>query len=404
MTSVSSLSPPHIIMKSHRIESIDFLRGLVMIIMALDHVRDYFHKDAFYFSPTDLSQTSVILFFTRWITHFCAPVFVFLAGTSAYLYGIRKGKKELTYFLLTRGIWLVFVELFIVGLFRTFNPLFPYFNLQVIWATGISMIALSALIHLRWHFILLSAVALITMHNLFDTVHISGNHPAAVLWSVLHDVNHFTFGHFQIHIHYPVLPWIGIMGAGYCLGILYKPEFSSTIRRKLLLKSGLLAVVLFIVLRLNNWYGDANHWSIQKNIAFSLLSFLNVTKYPPSLLYILATLGPALIFLSATENPLKKWKERIVTLGKVPMFYYLLHILLIHLLALIGALIDGYRINDMILSTRVNDDPHLKGYGFSLIIVYLIWVVLIFLLYPFCKAFSQYKATKQSQLPWLSYL
>src|SRR5436309_4696595 len=187
-------------LKRHRIESIDLLRGIVMIIMALDHVRDYFHKDAFLYDPTDLTRTNVILFFTRWITKFCAPVFIFLAGTSAYLYGVRKTKGELSLFLFTRGIWLVLAELFVLSLFRTFNPAYPYFNLQVIWATGICMITLSALIYMDRRLILLTGILLIAAHNLLDNVHVPGNGMLSFLWAVLHEQRLFTFGHFSVNV------------------------------------------------------------------------------------------------------------------------------------------------------------------------------------------------------------
>jgi len=390
--------------KTGRIESIDLLRGIVMIIMALDHVRDYFHYDAFIYSPTDLSKTNVLLFFTRWITHFCAPVFVFLAGISAYLYGVKKGKKELSFFLLTRGIFLLFIELFVLDFFRTFNPSFPYFNLQVIWAIGICMIVLSVIIYLNWYFILLIAVLLIVAHNLLDPIHIPGDNLSAFLWSFLHEVNHFNVGNVTVYVHYPVLPWIGVMAAGYCFGRLYVPDYEADKRKKMLLLMGLGAIVLFIILRSGNWYGDAANWFIQKNLMFSTMSFLNVTKYPPSLLYVLITIGPALIFLSLAEGRLNKLKTNIAIFGRTAMSYYLAHILLIHVFALVGALMCGYKLEDMILSTSVNDNEHLKGYGFGLIIVYFIWAGLVLLLFPFCKWFDHYKRTHVATQWWLSYL
>ena len=399
--------PPFIKIRPNRIDSIDFLRGVVMIIMALDHVRDYFHYDAFLYSPTDLSQTSVPLFLTRWITHFCAPVFVFLAGTSAYLYGAKKSKKELSFFLLTRGLFLLFIELVVLDFFRTFNPSFPYYNLQVIWAIGICMIALSAIIYLDWRFIVLIAVLLIAGHNLLDSIHVPGNNFPAFLWSFLHDVNHFSIGEsVTVYVHYPVLPWIGLMVAGYCVGKLYVRDYNAKKRRRTLLLMGQGAILLFLILRSGNWYGDPSHWSVQKNFIFSMLSFLNVTKYPPSLLYILITIGPALIFLSLTEGTLSKWKTRVTIFGRTALFYYLAHILLIHLFALIGAVISGYSFRDMILSSSVNDDIHLKGYGygFSLTTVYVVWIALVLVLYPLCKWFDSYKRVYKSKKKWLSYM
>src|SRR4030095_14459062 len=341
ISDLAIVQAPARLAKNKRIESIDFLRGVVMIIMALDHVRDYFHYDAFMYSPTDLSQTNVPLFFTRFITHYCAPVFVFLAGTSSYLYGVKRSKKQLSLYLLTRGLWLVFLEISIVGLFRTFS--YTYLNLQVIWAIGISMIVLSVLIYLPRALILLSAILLIAAHDLLDTVHVAGNSSVEVLWSILHDVKHFTYGYFIIYVHYPVLPWIGVMTAGYYLGSLYARDYPAIKRKQILFTLGVGAIALFIILRFVNWYGDPVQWSTQKNAAFTLLSFLNVEKYPPSLLYLLVTLGPALVFLALTEKPLNnKWMSKIIIFGRVPMFYYLAHILLIHILAIVSALVAGY--------------------------------------------------------------
>ncbi|MDP4263316.1 MAG: heparan-alpha-glucosaminide N-acetyltransferase domain-containing protein [Bacteroidota bacterium] len=390
--------------KSKRVQSIDLLRGVVMIVMALDHVRDYFHADAFLYDPTDLSRTSIFLFFTRFITHYCAPVFVFLAGTSAYLSGTKRTRKELSRFLLTRGIWLVLLELFIIVLFRTFNPTYPYVHLQVIWAIGISMMALSAIIYMNRSWMLLTGILLIAAHNLLDNVHVPGNGVAAFGWSLLHDTGHFKFGYFSVFVHYPILPWIGIMTTGYYFGQLYIPGYDPRKRKNILLSLGCGALALFVILRSGNLYGDAAHWSVQKNAAFSLLSFLNVTKYPPSLLYTLITLGPAFIFLAFAEKPLNALTAKLAVYGRVPMFYYLAHILLIHVFATIGAMIIGYKFSDMILSDSVQVAPALKGYGFNLLVVYAVWIGLVLLLYPCCKWFDQYKRTHQSKKWWLSYL
>jgi len=402
ISDLAIVQAPARLAKNKRIESIDFLRGVVMIIMALDHVRDYFHYDAFMYSPTDLSQTNIPLFFTRFITHYCAPVFVFLAGTSSYLYGVKRSKKQLSLYLLTRGLWLVFLEIFIVGLFRTFS--YTYLNLQVIWAIGISMIVLSVLIYLPRALILLSAILLIAAHDLLDTVHVAGNSSVAVLWSILHDVKHFTYGYFIIYVHYPVLPWIGVMTAGYYLGSLYARDYPAIKRKQILFTLGVGAIALFIILRFVNGYGDPVQWSTQKNAAFTLLSFLNVEKYPPSLLYLLVTLGPALVFLALTEKPINnKWMSKIIIFGRVPMFYYLAHILLIHILAIVSALVAGYP-GMIVLSESVNNTPALRGFGFSLAAVYEIWIGLVILLYPLCRWFERYKRNYQSEYWWLSYL
>jgi uncharacterized membrane protein len=387
---------------SKRIESIDLLRGLVMILMAIDHVRNYFHYDAFYYNPTDLAQTSVPLFFTRFITHYCAPVFVFLAGISAFLNGTKKSKRELSVYLFTRGLWLVFVELFIIVLGRTFNPTYPIFNLQVIWAIGVGMMVLSAMIYMKNHWILVSAVLLTFGHNLLDKVHVNG--ALSFPWSVLHEPKDFIAGSVTVFVSYPLLPWIGILAFGYWFGNLYQGRYSAAERRKVLIIAGSASIALFVVLRAFNVYGDPAHWSAQKNAAFSLLSFLNVTKYPPSLLYSLVTLGPAMLFLALTEKPLNLLTTKIAVFGRVPFFYYVVHIYVIHLLALAAAMLCGYSWTDMILSDRVNNVPALKGYGFNLITVYNLWIALIVILYPCCKWFDLYKRKHQSKKPWLTYL
>lgn len=387
-----------------RVGSIDLLRGVVMIIMAIDHVRDYFHKDAFLYNPEDLTQTSVTLFATRWITHFCAPIFVFLAGTAAWLYGSKKGKKALSVFLFTRGIWLVFVELFILSFFRTFNPSFHFFNLQVIWAIGICMIVLAALIYMNKRLMLLTAIVLIVAHNLLDTVHVTGHGTPSFLWALIHEPGYFTFGNNTFHVHYPVLPWIGIMTLGYCFGSLYSAGYDAEKRRQTLFLLGCVSILLFVILRSGNFYGDASAWSVQKNTAFSILSFLNVTKYPPSLLYTLMTLGPALIFLALTEGRSNRLTEKIAIFGRTPMFYYLAHIFLIHLFAMVGAVILGYKWSDMILSSMIQKAPTLKGYGFNLITVYIVWIALVLLLYPLCKWFDRYKRANKSMKWWTSYI
>ncbi len=390
--------------RTTRLESIDLLRGIVMIIMALDHTRDFFHNDAFRFNPEDLSQTNPVLFFTRWITHFCAPVFVFLAGTSACLYGIKRTRKELSFFLLTRGLWLVFIELFILSLLRSFNLSFHFVHLQVIWAIGISMIVLAALIYIKWYFVFLMGIVLIAGHNLLDGVHVAGNGGLSLLWSLLHEPARFTYGRFTINVLYPLLPWIGTMAIGYCAGILFTREFDRAKRKRILLWLGSGAIFLFIILRSVNVYGEAAHWSFQKNTLFTILSFINVTKYPPSLLYLLVTLGPALIVLALTEGPLNALTRKVAVFGRVSMFYYLAHFFLIHLLAVGGAVILGYHWSDMILSGRVNAAPQLKGYGFDLPVVYAVWALVIGVLYPVCKWFDRYKRTHLPQNKWLSYL
>lgn len=383
--------------KNIRVGSIDVLRGIVMIIMTLDHVRDYFHFDAFHYDPTDLSRTNGFLFFTRYITHFCAPVFVFLAGISARMYGLKRSKGEVAYYLFTRGLWLVVAEIFIITLGWTFNPEYPLIILQVIWAIGASMIALSALVYLQRKYLLVLALLLIGAHNSLDGLHVSG--PAGFFWSLLHVPGEFRFEGMHVVIRYPLIPWIGIIALGYWFGDIVARKHKSV-----LLFTGIGAIVLFIVLRFINLYGDHSHWTVQNDSLFTFLSFLNVTKYPPSLLYTLMTLGPAMIFLALAERPLNTVTARLAVFGRVPFFYYVIHIYLIHLLAAQAAVVLGYNWSDMVLSDRVNRIPRLKGYGFSLSTVYLVWIALVVLLYPWCKWFDEYKRTHQSTKRWLKYL
>jgi uncharacterized membrane protein len=403
MTTAAILEAPIRKIKSARIESIDLLRGIVMIIMALDHVRDYFHAQAFLFNPLDLSQTTVPIFLTRWVTHFCAPVFVFLAGTSAFLVGARKGKKELSSFLLKRGIWLLVLEFTIINFSWFFNIQFSLLALTVIWALGVGMIILSAAIHLPFKAIFAVGLLIVLGHNLLDSVHVAGRGADWMAWSLVHESAAFPLGHFFIFIGYPILPWTGIMLLGYCFGTLYTGKISQEVRRKTLLRLGLALTIGFVLIRFWNYYGDPNPWSDQKSGAFTVLSFINVTKYPPSLLYILVTLGPAFLFLSVAERLRGTFSDYLTALGRVPMFYYILHLYLIHILGTIAALATGFELSDMVFDTWVTDSPNLKGYGFSLPVVYGVWALVVISLYPLCIWYDRYKTAHREKW-WLSYL
>lgn len=389
-----------LISKNQRVVSIDVLRGLVMIIMALDHVRDFFHGVATQFDPLDLQRTSIAIFLTRWITHYCAPTFVFLSGTSAYLTVERKGRKGLSRFLFTRGLWLVIVELTLINFSINFLHCFSLVLLQVIWALGLSMIALSALIYLPPRVLLVVALAIIAGHNLLDSVTVGGNDLKALGWSLLHQPNFFTFGNFQLLVAYPVLPWIGVMAAGYCFGELYTTRFSSAERKKILVTLGFLCIVFFIVLRFTNIYGDSSLWSKQRSTIFTILSFIRTTKYPPSLLYILMTLGPAILFLAFAEKPLNRVTKVLAIYGRVPMFYYICHLYLIRLAHILLGILSGHPLKQVLSMTMLQQVP---GFGFRLVIVYLIWISIVVLLYPLCKRYDQYKMANRQKW-WLSYL
>jgi uncharacterized membrane protein len=387
-----------------RVESIDWLRGLIMIVMALDHVRDYFHAAAQQYDPTDLSKTTAILFFTRWITHFCAPLFMLLSGVSASLVGERKTKKELSVFLIKRGLWLVVLE-FTVSRFGWYFNLFAHeIDFIVIWALGASMIVLGLLVHVPRKYILVFGLVLVFGHNLLDTVSVAGNGVPAFLWSLLHQFGFFQYKGWQVMVAYPLIPWIGVMALGYCLGSLYATGFPAERRKKILFRLGVFAILLFVVLRFTNLYGDGSHWKAQSTALFSLLSFLRTSKYPPSLLYLLMTLGPALLFLSLMERRPGSLGRKITVYGRVPLFYYVLHIYLLHLIALFATAFCGHVWKDMVLDHFMGfDNPGLNGYGFSLGVVYLVWAFVVVALYPLCLRYDRYKRTNKDKW-WLSYL
>lgn len=387
-----------------RIASIDLLRGAIMIIMALDHVRDYLYFGSFYFDPTDLSKTNAPLFFTRWITHFCAPVFMLLAGTSAFLSSQRKSKKELSAFLVKRGLWLVLLEMVIVNFGWNFNITFPVILFITIWALGISMIVLAGLIYLPKPLILLFCMVMVAGHNLLDNVHVSGNTLPAFGWALLHEQQFFTWHNRLYLVGYPLIPWLGVMPLGYLMGAWYAAGYDAAKRKKNLLITGFSAIALFITLRMINVYGDPYQWSVQKNPLFTLLSFIRVTKYPPSLLYLLITLGPSLVFLAISESWKGKLSQIISVYGRVPMFYYLIHIYVIHIIALVASIFtSGQHWQIWILHDPIWFTDGLRGYGFSFITMYVVWIGVVVLMYPLCKRYDAYKQRHKEKW-WLSYL
>ena len=388
--------------KASRIQSIDLLRGLVMIIMALDHTRDFFHYNALLpEDPLDFATTSPVLFLTRWITHFCAPVFVFLSGTGIYLYGSKgKTKKQVSFFLLTRGLWLIFTEIFIITLLWDFN--FTFIGLQVIWAIGLSMVIMSVLIFLPYSILLALGLLIICLHNILDPIKMDGNDVPSFLWAVVHQAHIFDINsNLKLGLMYPFLSWMGLMLTGYCLGKLYLPDINKAFRKRFLLYTGLALIGMFILLRFSNIYGDMHLWSQQKTTVFTLLDFVNTTKYPPSLLYVLMTIGPALVFLSLYENLSTAISRKITIFGKVPFFYYILHVFLIHALSWLLFFITGHSWSDLDFTHFKNGSlPY--GSGYDLWVVYVAWVVVIVLLYFPCRWYSKYKATHKQW--WLSYL
>lgn len=389
--------------KTNRIESIDILRGVVMVIMALDHVRDYFNYGSFFNDPTNFETTTPMLFFTRFITHYCAPVFVFLAGTSAFLYGSKKTKGELFKFLFTRGIWLIFLELVVNNLIWTFDFSYSFPILQVIWAIGVSMIFLSFLIYLPKKVILGIGLLLVFGHNALDGIVMEGTSLQSMLWYFFHQEYRLISPSFMLVIKYPLIPWIGLMALGYCFGQLYTKDFDAQIRKNWLLNMGFAAIGLFFLLRSLNTYGDLVPWSMQDTTAKTIMSFFNVTKYPPSLLYLCITLGPSLLFLYAIETTKNKLTDFFLVFGRVPLFYYFLHIFVIHVFAILGIFIFGGNWRDMILTAESFGSKNLSTYGYSLFVVYLVWIGIVLLLYPLSKKYMVYKANNKDKW-WLSYL
>lgn len=404
-----------------RVDSIDLLRGIVMVVMMLDHTRDFVHNAAFAFDPTDLSRTNVALFLTRWITHFCAPVFVFLAGTGAYLQLARgKSKSELSRFLVTRGIWLIVLELTLVrlGMWFSFDVRMLGF-LQVIWVIGVSMIVLGALVYLPVKFVGGFGIAMIALHNLLDSLRVTGwrGPETAVpslggkLWILLHQAfEPFPIAGFPspvVIVIYPLVPWTGVMAAGYAFGALY--QLDAQRRRRLLLTIGGTATALFVLLRAINVYGDSAPWSTQKSFVFTLLSFVNTTKYPPSLLFLLMTLGPAILALAFFESGagarrldfFSRVREFFITFGRVPLFFYLLQWYTAHLIAVLLNLAFGKSVK-WLFQTPIDWVGTAPNAGFNLVVVYLSWIAGVLLLYPLCKWFAGVKQRRRDW--WLSYL
>lgn len=377
-----------------------------MIIMALDHVRDYTNTGYMFLDPTNLETTTPALFFTRWITHFCAPVFVFLAGTSAFLYGSKhKSKNGLAKFLFTRGLWLVLIELTVVNFSWTFDISLSVHIFQVIWAIGICMMLLAALIYLPRKILLGLGILIVVGHNMLDGITQQGTEPLSLLWYYVHQFNFQVIndGEGMLAIAYPILPWLGIIILGYCFGHFYKRDFDAKIRKTWLLRLGVGALLLFFVLRFINVYGDLRPWASQDDFVYTVLSFFNVTKYPPSLIYTLMTLGPALLFLYAIESLKNRATNILIVFGRVPFFFYILHLYLIHLIGMIGLEILGENGQELVLTVDRFKKEYLINVGFDLWATYLVWVLVIVILYPICHIYMKYKTNNKDKW-WLSYL
>jgi uncharacterized membrane protein len=394
-----------------RVDSIDLLRGLVMVIMMLDHVRDYFHYATYQFDPTDMTKTTTALFLTRWITHYCAPVFFFLAGTGAYLRHSRGATtSEISRFLASRGLWLVVLDLTLFTFLISGDP--PTAGAivgQTIWALGWSMIALAVLVYLPLGWIAAFGGAMVVIHNAFDGLKIATCAPGTaqcgageLLAHVLHvsgPLQLWPKGAMFLAL-YPLIPWIGVMALGYVFGRLYTLDFD--VRRRILTRLGLGLTALFIVLRATNLYGDPSKWSVQPRPGFTILSFLNATKYPPSLLYLCMTIGPAILLLAVTEREQRSAIGRaLVTYGRVPMFFYVLQWIWAHGLAFPAFALAGKPTSALFL-LRNNPPDILARAGFSLGVVYVVWVAGVIALYPLCSWYAGVKRRRNDW--WLGYL
>jgi len=368
-----------------------------MVIMALDHTRDYFGMPGA--NPTNLATTTSALFFTRWITHFCAPTFFLLTGTGAFLSLSKQTPGQLSRFLFTRGLWLIFLEVVVLRFMMQFNVDYRVTMLTVLWALGCAMITLSALVFLRPSIVATIGLVLIVGHNAFD-----GVRSANPIWSILHSPGFLlnTPDH-VLFLSYPIIPWIGVTAVGYALGQIYR--WPAEQRQQWLLRAGIGVTAAFFVLRGINVYGDPVKWSVQTSTALTVISFFNLNKYPPSLLFLLMTLGPVLLFLRAVDSRTPRALEPARIIGKVPMFYFLVHFPLIHLIAVTVCYALNGSAHWMFESPSLDKFPFTTPpvWGFSLPIVYFVWATVVVVSYPLCKWYASVKQ-RRADLWWLSYL
>lgn len=396
---------PLIAAPSHRLSNIDMLRGLVIIIMALDHVRDFFLVGGVEYPMAD-PDVSAGLYLTRWITHFCAPVFIFLAGTSVGLMADRKSTRDIGAFVFKRGIWLIFVEVAIISTAWTFAPFgeaamggSTLIILQVIWAIGVSMMVLACAQFGGQKFCFYLGAAIVVGHNLLDpfwpTATSLGN--LDMFWAFLHTQGTIVIGPFYVEVVYPLLPCLGIMLIGYGSAFIFKKQ--ATARDALLRKIGIVFITVFVLLRFSGSYGDPNPWETHSSgLLSTFFDFMNISKYPASLLYFLVTLGPMAIVCSYAGK-INGWlKDTLVMFGRVPFAFYVVHFYLIHLLSILFGMMQGFEASQLM---------HIfifypEGYGTGLIGVYVVWALVIILLYPFCKWMARVKTNRKSW--WLSYL
>ena len=392
---------------ARRVEAIDAVRGTVMILMALDHVRDFVHRGAMSDSPTNLATTTPALFLTRWVTHLCAPTFMFTAGVGAFLWWQRgKTRRQLSTFLLTRGLWLIVLEITVMRLAYDFDlsQRYPIF-LLVLWVLGACMIGLAVLVWLPIGVLAVVSLAVIALHNRLDTVNAAQFGSAAGVWNLLHQPGVFGFAGATVFVAYPLVPWIAVMALGFCCGHVFLMGRAE--RRRYLTVVGATATLGFLGLRALNGYGDPVPWTTQSSPTYTVLSFLNTTKYPPSLAFLLMTLGPALLALAWFDRPGLTPSNPLVVFGRVPLFYFVLHFYAVHAAAVILALL---RYGRGALAFVFHPLPSMGGprelypaqFGYDLWVVYIVWVLLVLAMYPACRWFGEIKARRHDW--WLSYL
>ncbi len=380
--------------QNFRVSSIDMARGIIMVIMALDHARDYFHADAFVFDPTNLEKTHTALFFTRWITHFCMPTFVLLSGVATRISLLRKSKKELSWYLFTRGIWMIVLEFTVLRFGFFFNFYFDVTILSVLWLFGMCLIILSALIYLPNKVLLSMGLIIVVGHNLLDDIAVEPTNLWFAPWTILMRVGFLavTPG-IAFVVSYPIIPWLGVMLVGYGIGSWYSEQVDALTRQKLFLKTGVVCLIAFVVLRFINVYGDPGPWSTLETRWFTFLSFINTTKYPVSLLFLLMTIGPLLILLSILEKINTKVLQPLRTIGRVPLFYFILHFYLIHAIALISFMIKtGKPFSEIDLHFAKSFGGITPEGGHSLAVVYLFWITIVLIMYPLCKVYDRIKS------------
>jgi len=359
------------------------------------------------FSPEDLARTTPFLFFTRWVTHICAPTFFLLAGFGAFFRLQQTGSKnELSWFLLTRGLWLIVIELTLMRLAMnfTFSSAYPLL-LLILWALGLAMVALAALIHLPPRVLAVVALAIIASHNLLDGIQARQLGDYAPLWNILHQQGVFRLAGMVVVVAYPLLPWIGVIAAGFCAGQLFWLEPAQ--RRRAFVTIGVACLALFAALRGLNGYGDPAPWSGQSTMSMTVVSFFRVTKYPPSLDFLLMTLGPAFLALAALDGRYLSPANPLLAIGRVPFFYYVIHFWLIHLVASAMAWI---RYGPTSFAYLFHPLPSMGGprqlfpldFGYPLWVTYGVWIGVVCAMYPLCLRFSRLKARRREW--WLSYL